>query len=184
MKLSDVDIVMVPGLNGSGPDHWQSRWQAKLKNATRIAHLDLSKPSKALWISAIVSAARTATRPVVLIAHSIGVASIAHAAPQLGNKVAGAFLVAPSDWNRDEVIPGLAHDFAPMPRDPLPFPSMIVASRNDPYCDFDIAGDFANCWGSLLMDAGESGHINAESGHGPWPEGTLIFARFLSGLKP
>ncbi|MGL4404259.1 MAG: RBBP9/YdeN family alpha/beta hydrolase [Notoacmeibacter sp.] len=183
MKVSQADISIVPGLNNSGPNHWQSRWEAKLSNASRILHPDFAVPSRKLWTAAIVEAVETATRPVVLVAHSIGVASIAHAAPSLKGKVAGAFLVAMSDWNRPEVLPGVTHDFAPLPREPLPFPSMMVASRNDPYCDFEVAGDYANCWGSFLMDAGDSAHINDESGHGPWPEGTMIFARFLSGLK-
>jgi uncharacterized protein len=183
MKVSEADIIIVPGLGNSASDHWQSRWEAKLSNASRIIHPDFGKPSRALWVDSIVRAVDQATRPVVLVAHSIGVAAIAHAAPQLGGVVAGAFFVAMSDWNRPEVLPGLAHDFAPLPREPLPFPSMMVASRNDPYCDFEVAGDYANCWGSFLMDAGNSGHINMESGHGPWPEGTMIFARFLSGLR-
>jgi predicted alpha/beta hydrolase family esterase len=183
MKVSQADIIIVPGLNNSGPDHWQSRWEAKLSNASRIVHSDFTKPSCALWTAAIMSAVEAASRPVVLVAHSIGVAAIAHAAPAHKGRVAGAFLVALSDWNRPEVLPGIAHDFAPLPRAPLPFPSMLVASRNDPYCDFETAGDFANCWGSFFMDASLSAHINMESGHGPWPEGTMIFARFLSGLK-
>ena len=183
MKVSEADIIIVPGLGDSGPEHWQSRWESRLKNASRIAHPDFSLPSRAHWTAAIVDAVAKATRPVVLVAHSIGVAAIAHAAPKLQGRVAGAFLVALSDWNRPEVLPGVVHDFAPLPREPLPFPSMMVASRNDPYCDFEVAGDYANCWGSLLMDAGDSAHINDESGHGPWPEGTMIFARFLSGLK-
>jgi uncharacterized protein len=183
MKASEADIIIVPGLGNSVSDHWQSRWEAKLSNASRISHPDFEKPSRAMWIDAIVDAVDRATRPVVLVAHSIGVAAIAHAAPKLGGLVTGAFLVALSDWNRPEVLPGLRHDFAPLPREPLPFPSMLVASRNDPYCDFDVAGDYANCWGSFLMDAGTSAHINIESGHGPWPEGTMIFARFLSSLK-
>jgi uncharacterized protein len=183
MKVSEADIIIVPGLHDSEPEHWQSRWEARLSNASRIIHPDFGLPSRALWTAAIVEAVNAATRPVVLVAHSIGVAAIAHAAPQLEGKVAGAFLVALSDWNRPEVLPGLTHDFAPLPREPLPFPSMMVASQNDPYCDYDVAGDYANCWGSVLMDAGQSAHINMESGHGPWPEGTMIFARFLSGLK-
>jgi uncharacterized protein len=183
MRVSETDIIIVPGLGNSEPEHWQSRWEAKLNNATRITHPDFGQPSREMWVKAIIDTVEQATRPVVLVAHSIGVAAIAHAAPHLGGRVAGAFLVAMSDWNRPEVLPGLAHDFAPLPREPLPFPSMMVASRNDPYCDFEVAGDYANCWGSFLMDAGQSAHINVDSGHGPWPEGTMIFARFLSGLK-
>jgi predicted alpha/beta hydrolase family esterase len=59
-----------------------------------------------------------------------------------------------------------------------------VASRDDPYGTYEHAGDIANAWGSLLVDAGNSGHINVKSGHGPWPEGTMVFAQFLSRLKP
>jgi uncharacterized protein len=183
MKTSDVDIIIVPGLGNSGPDHWQTRWETKLSSASRIKMSDWHLPSRALWTAAIVEAVEGATRPVLLVGHSIGVAAIAHAAPLISDRVVGAFMAAMSDWNRAEVLAGISHDFAPLPREPLPFPSMLVASRNDPYCDFEVAGDHANAWGSLLLDAGEVGHINAESGHGPWPEGTMVFARFLAGLK-
>ncbi|MDQ2704188.1 MAG: alpha/beta hydrolase, partial [Pseudomonadota bacterium] len=72
--------------------------------------------------------------------------------------------------------------FGPYPRDPLPFPSVVIASRNDPYGAFEVAEDNAAAWGSLFIDAGESGHLNADSGHGPWPEGSMTFAKFLSQL--
>lgn len=183
MKVSQADILIVPGLGNSGPEHWQSRWQTKLSTARRMTHQDWHTPSREAWVHALLASIGDAQKPVVLVAHSIGVATIAHAAPKLVGRVAGAFLAGMSDWNRPEVLPGLAHDFAPLPRDPLPFPSMVVASRNDPWCDFEVAGDHANAWGSLFMDAGDAGHINAESGHGPWPEGTMVFARFLASLK-
>jgi uncharacterized protein len=184
MKVSDVDILIVPGLGNSGPEHWQSRWQAKLSTARRMAHPDWNRPSRALWVDALTEAVASASKPIVLVAHSIGVAAIAHAAPMLGSRIAGAFLAGMSDWTQPQVLSGVAHDFAPLPRDPLPFPSLLVASRNDPYCAFDVAGDHANAWGSLFLDCGEAGHINVQSGHGPWPEGTMVFARFLAGLRP
>jgi hypothetical protein len=183
MKVSEADILIIPGLGNSGPEHWQSRWQSKLSSARRMHHDDWHTPSRKAWVDALLTAVGDPAKPVVLVAHSIGVATIAHAAPKLVGRVAGAFLAGMSDWNRAEVLPGLAHDFAPLPREPLPFPSMLVGSRNDPWCDFDVAGDHANAWGSFFMDAGEAGHINAESGHGPWPEGTMVFARFLAALK-
>lgn len=182
MKLADADILIVPGLGDSGPNHWQSRWQAKLSSARRMQHPDWNRPSRAMWVDALVKSVGEQGKPVVLVAHSIAVSAIAHAAPRLAGRVAGAFLVGMSDWNRPEVLPGVSHDFAPLPRAPLPFPSMLIASRTDPYCDYDVADDHANAWGSLLIDAGDAGHINAESGHGPWPEGTMVFARFLGQL--
>jgi len=183
MKTADADILIIPGFGDSGPDHWQTRWETKLSTARRVVQPDWSRADRAQWTGAILRAVEAAGRPVILVAHSIGVAAIAHAAPDMPpGKVRGAFLVALSDWNRPNLLPGVTHDFAPIPRDPLPFPSLLVASRNDPYCDVDVAADFANAWGSAFVDAGEAGHINAESGHGPWPEGLLRFAGFLRQL--
>ncbi len=182
MKLADASILIVPGFGNSGADHWQTRWESKLSTARRIALPDWNKAERARWIEGIARAVDEADKPVVLIAHSIGVAAVAHAAPHFSKPVTGAFLVGLSDWNRHELLPGVSHDFAPLPREPLPFPSLLVASRNDPYCDFEVAADHANAWGSALVDAGDAGHINADSGHGPWPEGLLRFAGFLKRL--
>ncbi len=68
----------------------------------------------------------------------------------------------------------------PYRREPLPFPSVVVASCNDTFCDYQAAHDMATCWGSLLIDAGNQGHINATSGHGHLPEGLMAFSKFLS----
>jgi uncharacterized protein len=182
MRTADASILIIPGLGDSGPGHWQSRWEAKLTSATRVIQPDWSKADRAQWTGAIAKAVEAADKPVVLVAHSIGVAAVAHAAHLFAKPVAGAFLVGMSDWNRADLLPGVPHDFAPLPREPFAFPSWLVASRNDPYCDYDVAADHANAWGSRLIDAGESGHINAESGHGPWPEGLMSFAAFMQGL--
>jgi predicted alpha/beta hydrolase family esterase len=182
MKTAEASILLVPGLGDSGPGHWMTRWEDKLSTATRVTQPDWDRPNRRIWVETLVNAVNRADKPVVLVAHSIGVATVAHAAPLFDKEVIGAFLVGLSDWNRPEVIPGVAHDFAPIPREPLPFPSLLVASRNDPYCDFEVAADHANAWGSALIDAGEAGHINVESGHGPWPEGLLRFAGFIRRL--
>ena len=182
MRTADASILIIPGFGDSGPGHWQTRWEARLPSATRVIQPDWNRADRAQWAGTIAAAVETADRPVVLVAHSIGVAAVAHAAPLFARPVAGAFLVGLSDWNRDELLPGVPHDFAPIPRDPFSFPSWLIASRNDPYCDYEIAADFANAWGSKLVDAGESGHINTDSGHGPWPEGLMSFASFMKNL--
>lgn len=183
MKTGEADILIIPGFGDSGPGHWQTRWEEKLSTARRVIQPDWNRASRSQWTSAIAEAVNAAERPVVLVSHSIGTAAIPHAAPLfVPGKVAGGFLVGLSDWNREELLPGVAHDFAPLPRDPLPFPSLLIASRNDPYCDFEVAADHANAWGSELVDAGEVGHLNIDSGHGPWPEGLLRFAGFLKRL--
>jgi predicted alpha/beta hydrolase family esterase len=72
--------------------------------------------------------------------------------------------------------------FETHPRDPLPFPSLLVGSRNDPHASYAAVEDLAFAWGAAMLDAGEAGHINTESGHGPWPEGLMSLAHFLSRL--
>ncbi len=182
MRTSDATILIVPGLGDSAPGHWQARWEAKLPTATRVVQPDWHRADRAQWTGEIVRAVAQAEKPVVLVAHSIGVAAVAHAMPLFARPVAGAFLVGLSDWGRPELLPGVPHDFAPIPRAPFTFPSWLIASRNDPYCDYEVAADFANAWGAKLIDAGDSGHINIDSGHGPWPEGLMSFASFMRNL--
>lgn len=182
MKTSEASILIVPGFMNSGPDHWQSRWQAKLSSASRVWEPILSDARQPDWVEALQKAVERAERPVVLVAHSLGVITIAHAGQALAGKVRGAFLVAPSNVERENLTAGIDPAFAPVPRDPLPFPSILVGSQSDPFCSFDKAGEFANAWGSALVDAGEAGHINVDSGHGPWPEGLMRFAGFLQKL--
>ena len=182
MKAREADILVVPGYTNSGPSHWQTRWQDKLSTARRVEQAEWSKPVREDWTRTIADAVNASGRPVVLIAHSLGAAATVQAVELFERPVAGAFLVAPPDVANPAIRPRHLMTFGPYPRDPLPFPSVVVASRNDPYCAFEVAEDIAGAWGSLFMDAGEAGHLNAESGHGPWPEGLLVFARFLSRL--
>jgi predicted alpha/beta hydrolase family esterase len=183
MKASEAEILIVPGYTNSGAQHWQTRWQERLKTARRVEQADWSKPVLEDWTEAIVEATKQASRPVVLVAHSLGAAAVVQAAPQLGEAVAGAFLVAPPDVANPAIRSKHLMSFGPYSRDPLPFPAVVVASRNDPYCDFEIADDHAAAWGARLVDAGESGHVNEESGHGPWPEGLMVFAQFMARLR-
>lgn len=182
MRTSDSDILVVPGLGGSGPNHWQTRWQEKLSTARRVEQDDWEAPDRESWTGRIVAAVQAARRPTLIVAHSLGVVAVAHAAPRLPmGVVRGAFLVAAPDVEAPGQ-PAEVRPFAPLPRDPLPFPSLLIASRNDPFSTFERAEDLSYSWGSALVDAGDSGHLNSESGHGPWPEGLMRLAGFLKRL--
>ncbi|MGQ7791850.1 RBBP9/YdeN family alpha/beta hydrolase [Faunimonas sp. B44] len=181
MKVAEADILIVPGFTGSGDDHWQTRWERNLSTARRVEQADWSRPDRTEWPASLIAQARTAERPAVVVAHSVGVIAAVLAAPHLADVVRGAFLVAPPDLSA-VTVPDACRSLAPVPEDPLPFPSFLVASRTDPYCPYEAAAEMANAWGSFLLDAGDAGHINSASGHGPWPEGTLVFARFMQQL--
>lgn len=183
MKVKDADILIIPGYQNSGPDHWQSRWQRKLSTARRVEQAEWSKPVREDWTARVAASVNEAARPVLLVAHSLGVAAAVQAVPQFARPVAGAFFVAPPDVANPAIRPKHLMTFGPYPRDPLPFPSITVASRNDPFSSFEQVEDIAAAWGSLFIDAGEAGHVNAEAGYGPWPEGSMAFAQFISRLQ-
>ncbi len=183
MRTADLDILIIPGWSGSGPDHWQTRWEAKLPTARRVEQPDWYKPERGLWADNLIAAIRASARPVVLVAHSAGVSTVGHAAEHLREgDVAGAFLVAPAAEHAKRAIPGMPLDFTRHWRGKLPFPSVLIASSDDPYCPMDEAQELAGHWGSEFVDAGASGHINTASGHGPWPDGLMRFAGFLRKL--
>jgi predicted alpha/beta hydrolase family esterase len=182
MRTSDADLLIIPGLGGSGPDHWQTRWQQKLSTARRVEQRDWDKPQRQEWVAAIAAAVENATRPVVLIAHSLGTIAAVHAASRAAPRVMGAFLVAAPSEERLAGLSEADPAFRPYPRETLPFPSMLVASRDDPYSDFALSEALARDWGAKLIDAGSAGRMNAESGHGPWPEGLLQFAAFMKQI--
>ena len=183
MRVAEADILIVPGYKGSPEDHWQTRWERKLSTARRVPQAEWSKPVREDWTRTIAEAVKASRRPVVIVAHSLGVAAAVQAIDLFAKPVMGAFLVAPPDVENESIRPKHLRTFGPYPRDPLPFPSVVVASRNDAFSSFEAAEDIAGAWGSLFIDAGEAGHINAESGHGPWPEGLLTFGKFMSRLS-
>jgi predicted alpha/beta hydrolase family esterase len=186
MRSSDADILIIPGLGGSGPDHWQSRWEAKIPAVRRVAQADWENPGLDAWRARIVEEVGRAERPVILVAHSLGVLAVAHAAPFLAKGAAGGvkggFLVAPPSVEALANLEAVDPAFLTPPGEKLPFPSLVIASRDDPYASFAASEELARALGAELADAGFSGHINIESGHGPWPEGLMRFAGFLKTL--
>lgn len=191
MRTADADILIIPGWSGSEEDHWQSRWERSLKTARRIEQEEWFEPDLDAWSGRIIKAVDEAERPVVLVAHSLGVITCAHIAPKLpAEKVAGAYFVAPADvdnaadWpiTRGYEAAKTIACFAPIPKLAMPFPTMVVASCNDPYCTLERAKELAETWEAKLVEAGECGHLNIDSGHGPWPEGLLRFGLFMKEL--
>lgn len=183
MRSRDADLLIIPGLGGSGPDHWQSRWQAKLPNAVRVEQADWDHPVAADWEARIAEAVARCQRPVVAVAHSLGVVAFVRALARTGGvRIAGAFLVAPPGEAALQERPEVDPAFRPYPTDPLPCRSLLVASHDDPYADIEETATLSAAWGSAFVDAGHAGHINVDSGHGPWPEGLMTFGGFLSRL--
>jgi predicted alpha/beta hydrolase family esterase len=178
------DVLILAGPWDSGPRHWQTLWQHKHPEWLRVPHRDWTNPECHEWVAELDAAiAASEDSPPILVAHSLGCALVAHWA-QSGSplKVAGAFLVAPSDVDAPS-YPREAEGFAPMPLAKLPFPSILVASANDPYVSIERARVFAEAWGSRFVAIGDAGHINADSGYGEWPEGEQMLLEFCRQVE-
>lgn len=178
----ECDVMVVPGMWNSGPTHWQSLWQKQYPEWQRVPHRDWTNPVCHEWIAELDAAiAASEAGPPILVAHSLGCALVAKWAgwAKAGSHlhIAGAFLVAPSDIDAD-CYPDDAQGFQPMPLQKLPFPSIVVASSNDEWVSLERARAFADAWGSQFVEIGPAGHINGESGHGPWPEGLQMLMEF------
>src|SRR3972149_6660062 len=108
--IKDFTILILPGVGGSGTEHWQTAWEKAFPCFQRVEQAGLGRAFRA----------------------------------------------------------------------PLPFPSGVVASRDDDRVSFDRAEAFAVAWGSTLIDAGNHGHLGSAAQLGVWPSGLLWFGQFLA----
>jgi predicted alpha/beta hydrolase family esterase len=182
-----LHVLTLPGWQGSGPLHWQSRWEA-LYGDQRVEQSDWMHPLRGDWmmrldevIDELAAAAPEAAPPqVVLVAHSLGCQLVAAWAAHSRKTafVRAALLVAPPDVEREELRAAL-HSFTPIARQRLPFPALAVISADDSFCAPERARAMAADWGCRALDAGARGHLNSASGLGDWPEGRQLLADLL-----
>lgn len=174
-------VLIVPGLRDAVAEHWQTLLAARCPRAHTVPPMGREDLDCAAKVAAIERAAQAIDGPLIAVAHSAGVIMLAHWARQTRCQVMGAVLATPPDFERPlpEGYPGLqalhAGGWLPVPREPLPFASIVAASRNDPLASYERAAELARDWGSELLDLGHVGHLNPASGFGPWPQAlTLI----------
>ena len=167
-------MLVLPGLHGSGPQHWQSIPRSGGGAAAGAwSRRAWSEPRLGDWAATLDRAVRAAPSPVVLVAHSLACALVAHwARAGATERVAAALLVAPPDVDAMRHVE--LRSFVPMPLERLPFQSWVVASEDNPFVPLERARSFARAWGARFLEAGRCGHLNAESGHGAWPEGEAL----------
>ncbi|MCW5630449.1 MAG: alpha/beta hydrolase [Rhodoferax sp.] len=177
--MPDSTILLLPGWQNSGPEHWQSRWERR-HGYVRVEQHDWMHPLRGDWVARLQDVvleheqgrAPDAPARIVLVAHSLGcqlvAAWAAHSA--MAHRIQAALLVAPGDPQTEAVAAVLA-SWSPVVLQTLPFPSVLIGSQDDPYCRMERARHFAARWGSQFVDYGNAGHINADSGLGDWPDG-------------
>ncbi|KOF13337.1 lipoprotein [Ensifer adhaerens] len=163
--------LIIPGLFGSGAGHWQRHWLDDQPRAALVEQDDWDHPVLERWREALEQAILR-HGVVDVVAHSLGCILVASLARRpLARQIRSALLVAPCDLDVTERRHPGSIEFGAMPEQPLPFPSLIVGSLNDPYMSFDRLRHISTRWGSRLVDLGHAGHINVASGFGRWSRG-------------
>jgi len=174
--LSDFRILIVPGLHGSGPDHWQTRWQERYPLFERVEQPRWDVPDLSAWSDCVGRVLDQSEQPTLIVAHSFGCLASVHRAVTKASVLVGALLVAPADPDKFGVA-------AILGQAALRCPSIVVGSTNDPWMDSHRATDWARRWGSRFVNAGALGHINADSGLGDWSFGLSLLDDLISRVR-
>ena len=180
----EYTTLIVPGLNNSGSNHWQTLLEEKLSNARRVNQTDWDSPKIIPWARNVQNAILEAESPAILIAHSFGVLASVVGASRVTDKVAGALYVAPADpvkfTSAGQILSEAAQNWDTglynlVPKERLGYPAIVAASQDDPYMAFKRAAWWATKWHCRFISLGFAGHVNANSGYGDWPEGEMLY---------
>jgi predicted alpha/beta hydrolase family esterase len=180
--MTAATVLIVPGLRDHVAEHWQTLLAARLPGVRTVPPMGRKDLDCASRVAAIEREVGAIEGPIILVAHSGGVVMVAHWARQTRRPVKGALLATPPDFDRPmpEGYPDTgalaANGWLPVPRERLPFPSIVAASRNDPLGCFDRVAELAEAWGGRLVDLGHVGHLNPASGYGDWPRADAFIA--------
>lgn len=184
MAIPDgVTVLFVPGLRDHVEDHWQTHAARALPGSVTVEPLTEDRLSRRARVRALDDALHAIDGEVVLAAHSAGCLTVAHWAQNPSRPIRAALLATPADVE-NQLPPGYPSPedlefggWRPIPRRPLPFRTLVAASRNDPLASYERVADMAMAWGAIVYDAGMVGHLNPPAGFGPWPEGLELLDR-------
>lgn len=177
-KGDPVRLLVIPGLNDSGPAHWQTWLQAHFsRHAVRVEQDDWASADLALWSQRIeTTLARHPGSRWIAVAHSFGCLALLRHLAQGGEGLLSALLVAPAD-------PATFGVAGKLPQSRLAIPSVLLASETDPWMKFEAASTWARVWGSQLISLGDAGHINTEAGFGPLPQAKSLVEAMVQRLE-
>jgi hypothetical protein len=190
LSAREATVLIVPGLRDHVSQHWQTLLALRLPRVRTVVPMGRSNLDCRERVMAIEQAAASIDGPITVVAHSGGVIASLHWARQTQRKLRGALLATPADFDvpMPEGYPSMAAldagGWLPVPRDALPFRSIVAASRNDPLARYERVAEFARSWGSKLVDLGEVGHLNPTSGYGDWPQADSLIRELEIPASP
>ncbi len=70
LDIKHFDILVLPGSHNSGPEHWQTHWEAAFPNLRRVEQDNWVEPVYSKWSLRLTEAVKTSKRPILFVAHS------------------------------------------------------------------------------------------------------------------
>jgi uncharacterized protein len=174
--LSQYSFLIVHGLGGSGPDHWQTWLAQELRqknyHVCYPTFTEFDSPNKEVWLKELTAAIQTIpeNQQLIVVTHSLGCLLWMHYAALNNKRIAKrVILVAPPS---PEIVLQEATSFYPVPLEQRNLSktgeeTLFVHSSNDPYCHQQHRERYMNM-GVPSIIFPRMGHINAKSGHGKW----------------
>ena len=170
-------VVIVYGYDGSGPGHWQRWLEDELRAcAVRVAFPELPDPTaprRDRWIETLAEVVAAAgDDPVTFVCHSLGCWAVDHLLAEHGAAgIQGALLVAPPSplLPFEPVESFLPPPCRPEAWRPIASRSLLVGSDDDLYASSEEIEEIARTIGIPHRILAGAGHINVETGFGPWP---------------
>jgi predicted alpha/beta hydrolase family esterase len=179
-------FLILHGLEGSGPDHWQTWLAGRLRERGEdVRYPDLPEPFEPepdKWHDALHTELDAMRGDRTVICHSLACLLWMLHARDCGGMVDRALLVAPPSLDE---IPAIARFWpAGIDADDLRRPAretrIVCAPLGDPYGPQGCRDVFAELGTPMdLIEGG--GHLNTDAGYGPWP---AVEEWALSGRAP
>jgi serine hydrolase len=167
----------VHGLEGSGPQHWQSWLAGRLRDrGLDVAYPSLSDadhPRVEVWLDELdAELARLSAAETTVLCHSLGsLLWLHHAATRPRPQVARALLVAPPQPDVEDTD-SVGFRPTPLDRDGVARAArdtLVVCSTNDPWSSREQSERIGAETGVEIDWLEDAGHINTDAGFGPWP---------------
>ena len=166
-------FLILHGLQGSGPDHWQSWLAERLAQAGEdVRYPDLPDPDNprvAEWAEVLHAELEAMSGERTVVCHSLACLLWAHEAERA--RADRVLLVTPPCPVAP--IPEAASFYpAPLDADAVRATARelrVVGSDNDPYCPAGAERSFAQPLGLPCDVLPGAGHVNPDAGFGPWP---------------
>ncbi|UAK16979.1 RBBP9/YdeN family alpha/beta hydrolase [Sporolactobacillus terrae] len=176
IEVHVMNYLVLHGLGGSKGGHWQEWLTESLKRKGKKVWFpqfsDWDRPLKNVWLNQLNrTLEQIPDEPLTVVAHSLGcILWIHYAAQRLSRRIDRVIMVCPpSPYHKKAEI----QDFFPLPEAKQSLAaaakkSLFVLSTNDPFLPQADMGHFLTyCLPCFIIP--EQGHINLDSGYGPWP---------------